>query len=171
MHTYATADTFTATVSVTDDVGDGLEHVVEHDHRLPVHGRVPAAGRGLDPSATVVENRMKNGRVIPVKVRIRDLCAGADLHHSERRSDDQGRDLPGTPGVDDPVTEYADAGSSSDGTNLFRLGGDHWIYNLDSKALGFVVGKKLPRGRVRGHGKGDHHHLGRPRAGEVATRS
>jgi hypothetical protein len=48
----------------------------------------------------------------------------------------------GTPGIDDPITEYADAGNSSDGTNLFRWSGDHWIYNLDSKALGFVVGNK-----------------------------
>jgi hypothetical protein len=52
-------------------------------------------------------------------------------------------------GTGDPVEEYADAGQSSAGTNLFRWatdstvpGGGFWIYNLDSKALGLVVGDR-----------------------------
>ncbi len=42
-------------------------------------------------------------------------------------------------GTGDPVEEYADAGESSAGTNEFRQAGDHWVYNLDSKALGLVT--------------------------------
>jgi hypothetical protein len=31
---------------------------------------------------------------------------------------------------------------SNSGTPEFRWAGDHWIYNLDSKALGLVVGNR-----------------------------
>jgi hypothetical protein len=40
--------------------------------------------------------------------------------------------------VTDSVEVYADAGSSSAGTNQFRSSTDFWIYNLDTKALGMV---------------------------------
>ena len=42
-------------------------------------------------------------------------------------------------GTGDDIEVYADAGQSSAGTNEFRQAGDHWIYNLDSKALGLVI--------------------------------
>jgi hypothetical protein len=44
-------------------------------------------------------------------------------------------------GNGDPIEEYADAGSSSAGTNEFRWSSadGFWIYNLDSKALGLTV--------------------------------
>jgi len=42
---------------------------------------------------------------------------------------------------DDPVEEYADAGSSNGNTNLFRWASDGWIYNLETTALGLQVGK------------------------------
>ena len=46
---------------------------------------------------------------------------------------------PSTP--TDDVEEYADAGNSNGGTNLFRWTSDALIYNLDTKALGLIVAK------------------------------
>jgi hypothetical protein len=40
----------------------------------------------------------------------------------------------------DPVEVYADAGASNGNTNQFRWAGGHWIYNLDTKALGLTTG-------------------------------
>ena len=39
----------------------------------------------------------------------------------------------------DGVELYSDAGASNGNTNDFRPTGDHWIYNLDTKALGLVT--------------------------------
>jgi hypothetical protein len=85
---------------------------------------------------------MKNGRVVPVKVRIRDLCGGRDLMDPSAQVTIKVTKSSGTSGVGDPIEEYADAGNSSGGTNEFRLGGDHWIYNLDTKALGLVINNR-----------------------------
>jgi hypothetical protein len=38
----------------------------------------------------------------------------------------------------DPIEEYADAGASSGGTNLFRWSAPHWTYNLDTRAVGMT---------------------------------
>ena len=54
---------------------------------------------------------MKNGRVIPVKVRIRDLCAGAHFTTPSAAVTIKVATYLGTPGVDDPVTEYAHVGT------------------------------------------------------------
>src|SRR5206468_9627600 len=40
----------------------------------------------------------------------------------------------------DPVEVYADAGSSSAGTNLFRWDGTQWIYNFDTSAFSMKAG-------------------------------
>jgi hypothetical protein len=81
---------------------------------------------------------MKNGRVVPVKARIRDECAGSLLTDPSHHVTIKVSKTSGT-GVGDPIEEYADAGQSSDGTDEFRPSSDFWIYNLDSTALGLVI--------------------------------
>jgi hypothetical protein len=39
----------------------------------------------------------------------------------------------------DTIEQYADAGTSSGNTDQFRVSGDSWIYNLDTKALNMTV--------------------------------
>jgi hypothetical protein len=80
-------------------------------------------------------NTGKNGRVIPVKVEIfKNAVAIASGDVLMRVA---GSNCAAGSG-DAPVEEYADAGNSNDGTNLFRFTSGAWIYNLDTKALGLV---------------------------------
>jgi CSLREA domain-containing protein len=141
-HVYATAGTFTATVSVTDkdlDTGSNTSSTTTTVYPYTVEFRPPVDG---STAANSVVNKMKNGRVVPIKVRIRDLCGGTDMLDPSAQVTIKVTKSSGTSGVGDPVEEYADAGNSSGGTDLFRHGGDHWIYNLDSKALGFVINNR-----------------------------
>lgn len=91
----------------------------------------------------IITNVGKNGRVIPVKVEV--SLNGTELSEADLAAGDL------TIGVNkmatcaasasDAVEAYADAGSSSAGTNAFRWSADapgFWIYNLDTKALGMV---------------------------------
>ena len=138
-HVYATAGTFTATVSVTDkDLGTGSNTSTNTTTVFPytVAFRPPVDGSN---ASTTTVNKMKNGRVVPIKVQIRDLCAGADLTSPFSVVTIKVTKSSGVSGAGDPVEEYADAGNSSGGTNEFRWSGEHWIYNLDSKALGLVL--------------------------------
>jgi hypothetical protein len=83
---------------------------------------------------------MKNGRVVPVKAKIYDDCVGSFVTDPATDVTIKVSKTAGG-GAGDPVEEYADAGQSSAGTNGFRWSSDgFWIYNLDSKALGLVVG-------------------------------
>ncbi len=95
-------------------------------------------------ATTVVDNKMKNGRVVPVKITIRDLCSGADLTDSSANVTIKVTKAIGTSGVGRPDrgVRPADAGNSNGGTNQFRWSGEHWIYNLDSKAIGLTVGNR-----------------------------
>lgn len=144
-HTYNTPGTYAATVTVTDkDNSSGsastvtsltVKQVYTIDFLPPFDDSSPSG---------LIVNKMKNGRVVPVKVVIYDVCShsyitdGANVTIAVSKTS-------GT-GTGDPVEEYSDAGQSSGNTNLFRwtsdasaLGGGFWIYNLDSKALGLVV--------------------------------
>jgi hypothetical protein len=97
----------------------------------------------LDPStsAKTVLNRVKNGRVLPVKL---EIFSGD--------TEQKPSNVPATPTIKvsghacngmaaiNPTKPYADAGRSSRGTNQFRWSEDFWIYNLDTKALGLIDG-------------------------------
>ena len=139
-HVYASPGAYNATVSVTDKdngTGSDLTNGVTINQTYTVDFLPPFDDSS--PSALMV-NKMKNGRVVPVKAKIFDDCVGAFVT-------DPGADVTirvsktsGSGGSSDPVEEYADAGQSSAGTDEFRWSTDgFWIYNLDSKALGLVV--------------------------------
>ena len=93
--------------------------------------------RPIDEStaASYLVNTGKNGRVIPVKVEI--FKNGVPVLAGDVLMRIAGSNCAAGSG-DAPVEEYADAGNSNNGTNLFRLTSDSWIYNLDTKALGLV---------------------------------
>ena len=82
-------------------------------------------------------NSGKNGRVIPVKVLLfKNGVAISDTSTVIMRV--VGSNCSAGSGTD-PIEEYADAGASSGGTNLFRWSAPHWIYNLDTRAVGMAT--------------------------------
>jgi hypothetical protein len=139
-HVYALAGPYNATVSVTDKDGDSGS---DNTNAITVNQTY-----GVDflppfddstPSGLIV-NKMKNGRVVPVKVTLFDECGVTPVTDPSTAVTIKVSKTSGTDGTADPVEEYADAGQSSAGTNAFRWSTDgFWIYNLDSKALGLVV--------------------------------
>ena len=139
-HVYALAGPYNATVTVTDkdnQTGSDLTNGVTIDQTYTVDFRPP-----FDDSTPsgLIANKMKNGRVVPVKATIFDDCALAFLTDPAAEVTIRVSKTSGSGGASDPVEEYADAGQSSAGTNEFRWSSDgFWIYNLDSKALGLVV--------------------------------
>jgi PKD repeat protein len=144
-HTYNAPGSYTATVTVTDkdtgsdsDTSGSLEvkQVYNVDFLPPFDDSTPSG---------LIVNKMKNGRVVPVKATIYDACALAYVVEPANVTIKVTK-TSGTAGTSDPVEEYADAGSSNSGTSGFRwttdatvAGGGFWIYNLDSKALGLVT--------------------------------
>lgn len=139
-HTYNTPGTYTATVTVTDE--DGGEGSNTSSSSVTVQQTYAvdflAPFDDSSPSGLIV-NKMKNGRVVPVKVTIYDECALAAVTDPATAVTIATSKTSGT-GTGDPVETYADAGQSSADTNRFRWSSDgFWIYNLDSKALGLVV--------------------------------
>jgi hypothetical protein len=88
-------------------------------------------------------NKIKNGRVIPVKIQ---------LSQGGTAITDQNAPGPVTIGVSGPVScssasgdgveIYADAGQSNGGTNQYRFDASSGacVYNLDTKVLGLVSG-------------------------------
>ncbi|MDQ3128005.1 MAG: PKD domain-containing protein, partial [Chloroflexota bacterium] len=137
-HTYSTPGPHTATVTVTDkdtDSGSNTSTAPVTVFQYTVDFLPPFDDS--TPSGLIV-NKMKNGRVVPVKARIRDECAGSIVTDPTHVVTIKVTKTSGS-GAGDPIEEYADAGESSAGTNEFRPTGDHWIYNLDSKALGLVI--------------------------------
>jgi PKD repeat protein len=143
-HAYTLPGTYTVTVKVTDkDGGVGeangsitVEQVYAVDFLPPFDDSSPSG---------LIVNTMKNGRVVPVKATIFDVCRESYVNDPTTEVTIKVSKTSGS-GTPDPVEEYADAGQSSAGTNRFRWttdssvpGGGFWIYNLDSKALGLVV--------------------------------
>lgn len=88
-------------------------------------------------------NTVKNGRALPVKVRISDGQTGTTDRNAPGPVTIAVSRLAGcadaTGGA--PIG-YGDAGRSNGGTDHFRYDADEglWIYNLDTKALGLATG-------------------------------
>jgi hypothetical protein len=84
-----------------------------------------------------IRNEGKNGRVIPVKVRL--YQDNVQLNPTTILGDVtirvSGVTCGGTSVTTDVIETYADAGNSNGNTNLFRWASDGWIYNLDTGAL------------------------------------
>jgi hypothetical protein len=139
-HVYALPAAYNATVSVTDkdgDTGSDLVNGLTINQTYTVDFLPPFDDSS--PSGLIV-NKMKNGRVVPVKATIYDDCVKSFVTDPAANVTIKVSKTSGGGGAGDPVEEYADAGQSSAGTNHFRWSSDgFWIYNLDSKALGLVV--------------------------------
>jgi hypothetical protein len=138
-HVYNLAGPYNATVSVVDKdgaTGSDPTNSVTINQTYAVDFLPPFDDS--TPSGLII-NKMKNGRVVPVKVTLYDECGLAPVTDPETDVTIKVSKTSGT-GTGDPVEEYADAGESSAGTNEFRWSDDgFWIYNLDSKYLGLVV--------------------------------
>ena len=139
-HVYALPGAYNATVSVTDkdaDTGSDLVNGLTINQTYTVDFLPPFDDSS--PSGLIV-NKMKNGRVVPVKATIYDDCGTSIVTDPTADVTIKVTKTTGGGGSGDPVEEYADAGQSSAGTDHFRWSTDgFWIYNLDSKALGLVV--------------------------------
>jgi len=92
-----------------------------------------------------IDNTVKRGRVIPVKVTIQNSCGGYVTDTSGNAVTISVQTATFTPKATDTVETFSDAGSSSGQTSAFRWvtdatanGGGYWIYNLDTS--GFSVG-------------------------------
>jgi hypothetical protein len=139
-HVYAAPGTYNATVTVTDkDGGSGSDttNSITVNQTYTVDFQPP-----LDDSnpSTLITNKMKNGRVVPVKATIYDDCGQAFVTDPATTVTIKVNKTPVSGSGSDAVEEYADAGQSSSGTSLFRWSDDgFWIYNLDSKALGLSL--------------------------------
>jgi hypothetical protein len=87
----------------------------------------------------LVVNTGKYGRVIPTKVTFA-LSDGTAVTEAVALSRGWTVEMGvisascATGSESDSIESYADAGNSNAGTNRFRWSGDHWIYNLDTKA-------------------------------------
>jgi hypothetical protein len=138
-HSYDTPGTYSATVDVTDkDNGLGsasstvvVNQVYRVDFRPPFDDSSPSG---------LIVNKMKSGRTVPVKATIFDVCANSYVTDPAAVKIAVSKANVADGSSYDSLETYADAGSSSAGTNLFRwsadpsvAGGGFWIYNLDSR--------------------------------------
>ena len=139
-HMYATPGTYSVVVTVTDkdggvgtdDTGNSITvaQAYEVDFLPPFDDSSPSK---------LIVNKMKNGRVVPVKATLQDKCALQFVTDPSTIVTIRTPQTTGSGGTSDPVEEYADAGQSSGNTDRFRFSDGHWIYNLDSKAIGLTV--------------------------------
>ncbi len=90
---------------------------------------------------TVVINKGKYGRVIPVKINVfQNGVQQTSTHIAEGLLTIKVVTTSCSTGVQsDTIEQYADAGSSNGNTNQFRATGSGWIYNLDTKALSMTI--------------------------------
>jgi hypothetical protein len=104
---------------------------------------LPPLDQSTDPCDPEVVNTGKNGRVVPVKVQLTTFD-GTPLTDQDGVTVTIRVTRLTTPGdgTNDPIETYADAGSSSAGTDQFRFDAriPGWIYNLDTKALVLTTG-------------------------------
>ena len=140
-HLYTSPGNYTAAIEVTDrddDTGTDNDNDIEVKQAYSTTFLAPFDGSS--PS-NLVTNTMKNGRVVPVKVKILDLCTKTYVTDPTTQVSIGVKHATVSDGTAvDGVEAYADAGQSSAGTNLFRWSSDgFWIYNLDSKNLGLVT--------------------------------
>jgi hypothetical protein len=140
-HTYAAPGTYIAGVVVTDNQGAASDVAIDSIDVLQAY-----SNSFLQPidglQATGKKNTFKNGRVLPVKVVITDVCTGDPVTGSSGEAVTAAltKEAINTGGAD-AIETFADAGASSGNTDLFRWSLDgFWIYNLDSKALGMTSG-------------------------------
>jgi hypothetical protein len=158
-HTYSDPGAYTATVDVTDKDGDtGSDTAgitVNQTYTVaflqPLDGATPSY---------LIANTMKLGRVVPVKVTIKDDCTGAWVTGTTGETVNvkvNSATFTVSPGQVDAVETFSDSGASSGNTVAFRwtadssiAGGGFWIYNLDSggKGWGFTVGPHSYQVRV-----------------------
>ncbi|MFL6025263.1 MAG: PKD domain-containing protein [Marmoricola sp.] len=148
-HNYTAAGSYTPTITVTDkDGGVGsatssttltVNHVYQTDFLPPFDDSSPSG---------LIVNSMKNGRTVPVKATIFDICSNGGYVTSPAVVTVGVKKVtaPTTPPATDAVESYSDAGASSSNTNLFRWNADatsptggFWIYNLDSTGLKMIT--------------------------------
>ena len=141
-HLYTTPGNYTAGVTVTDkDGGVGTDSGADNQITvLQTYATTFLAPFDGSSPSNLITNTMKNGRVVPVKVKIFDECTLSYVTDPtaivtigvKHATTDNGSST-------DSLETYADAGQSSAGTNQFRLADGFWIYNLDSKELALVT--------------------------------
>lgn len=140
-HLYTTPGTYTVTATVTDKDG-GEDTSIETVEVKQVYTAEFLAPFNASSPSELITNTMKNGRVVPVKLKVYDVCTQSYVTDPATAVSIKVTKVGTASGTTaDPVETYADAGQSSAGTNLFRWSSDgFWIYNLDSKALGLTTG-------------------------------
>jgi hypothetical protein len=143
-HTYESPGTYTAGVNLADSFSPpGVSAVATATVTVTQEYSVTFL-QPFDPSNpnAAIINKAKAGRVVPVKVRIYDVCAEAayeDPSAAPSASVTKSANPAGSTG--DPIETYADAGASNGNDQYFRWSTDgFWIYNLDTKALQLVTG-------------------------------
>lgn len=152
-HLYTTPGTYTASVTVTDEDGGVGSNSSAVEVRQTYSAAFLQPFDGSSPSHLIV-NKMKAGRVVPVKARVTDTCTGSSVTGTSGdvvsiRVTDVTSGIENT--LADTIESYADAGFSNGNTLLFRWTDDasnppgFWIYNLDSKN---VNGTALAIGRT-----------------------
>jgi hypothetical protein len=147
-HTYNGPGTYSASVTVTDkDSGVGGPTSSSNSIQvLQVYNTAFLPPFDGSSPSKLIANTMKNGRVVPVKVTIFDVCAQAWVPSTASVTIQVTKTSGSASNTPDPVEVFADAGASSGNTSSFRWSADatmasggFWIYNLDSKALGLIV--------------------------------
>jgi hypothetical protein len=143
--TYNTPGTYTATVTVTDKDGGSGSNTSSNQISVVAHYSITFL-QPVDGTTTgAATNGVKLGRVVPVKILVRDNCANnftggwvTDPAAPVRLRASLSTNVNYT--LLDSVEAYADAGSANNNTLLFRWttdtsapGGGFWIYNLDTK--------------------------------------
>jgi len=142
-HTYNSPGPYTAAVKVTD--GEGATSAIA---TATITVTQEYSMQYLEPfthstAGAFVINSAKAGRVVPVKVRIFDVCA-QQAYESPSTAPTVGVAKTTAPnGSDvDPLEAYvADAAGASNDGSSFRWADGFWIYNLDTKALSLQTGQ------------------------------